>query len=73
MSASSPAAASRAGGQFYDGRENLIAQDSRGKGGLAGADELSLFGKVSVSLASSQRVSASVNYYTFRQDLKYGR
>ena len=60
-------------GQFYDGRENLIAQDPRGQGGLAGADEGSLFGKVEVPVASSQRVSASVNYYSFRQDLEYGR
>lgn len=60
-------------GQFYDGRGNLIAQDPRGQGGLAGADEWSLFGKVDVPVASSQRVSASVNYYSFRQDLEYGR
>ncbi len=60
-------------GQFYDGRGNLIAQDPRGQGGLAGADEWSLFGKVDIPVASSQRVSASVNYYSFRQDLEYGR
>lgn len=60
-------------GQFYDGRENLISQDPRGQGGLAGADEGGLFGKVNVPLASSQRVMASVNYYSFRQDLEYGR
>lgn len=60
-------------GQFYDGRGNLIAQDPRGQGGLAGADEWSLFGKVDVPVTSSQRVSASVNYYSFRQDLEYGR
>jgi iron complex outermembrane receptor protein len=60
-------------GQFYDGDGNLIAQDPRGQGGLAGADEGSLFGKGTVSLAPTQRVSASVNYYSLRQDLKYGR
>ncbi|PQJ35149.1 hypothetical protein BSZ35_11570 [Salinibacter sp. 10B] len=60
-------------GQFYDGKENLIAQDPRGQGGLAGANEWSLFGKAGIPVASSQRLSASVNYYTFRQDLKYGR
>ena len=60
-------------GQFYDGRENLLPQDPRGQGGLAGADKWSLFGKVDVPVASSQRLSASVNYYSFRQDLKYGR
>ncbi len=60
-------------GQFYDGRENLLPQDPRGQGGLAGADEWSLFGKVDVPVASSQRLLASVNYYSFRQDLEYGR
>jgi len=60
-------------GQFYDGRENLIAQDPRGQGGLAGADEGSLFGKVEGGIAESQRLMASVNYYSFRQDLEYGR
>jgi len=60
-------------GQFYDGKENLIAQDPRGQGGLAGADEWSLFGKADVSVAPSQRLSASVNYYSVRQDLEYGR
>ena len=60
-------------GQFYDGRENLIAQDPRGQGGLAGADEGSLFGKVEGRIAESQRLMASVNYYSFRQDLEYGR
>jgi iron complex outermembrane receptor protein len=60
-------------GQFYDGKENLIAQDPRGQGGLAGADEWSLFGKADVSLAPSQRLSASANYYSVRQDLEYGR
>ncbi len=60
-------------GQFYDGKENLIAQDPRGQGGLAGADEGSVFGKIDIPFASSQRLSASINYYTFRQDLNYGR
>jgi iron complex outermembrane receptor protein len=60
-------------GQFYDGRENLLPQDPRGQGGLAGADEWSLFGKMKAPLASSQRLTASVNYYSFRQDLEYGR
>lgn len=60
-------------GQFYDGRENLIAQDPRGQGGLAGADEISLFGKVGDTIAESQRLTASVNFYSFRQDLEYGR
>ena len=60
-------------GQFYDGKENLIAQDPRGQGGLAGADEISLFGKVGSTVAESQHLSASVNFYSFRQDLKYGR
>lgn len=60
-------------GQFYDGKGNLIAQDPRGQGGLAGADELSLFWKVESPLTESQRVTASVNYYSFRQDLEYGR
>ena len=60
-------------GQFYDGRGTLIAQDPRGQGGLAGADEGSLFGKVDVPIAPSQRLSASVNYYSFRQELEYGR
>ena len=60
-------------GQFYDGRENLIAQDPRGQGGLAGSDELNLFGKVGGSLAESQRLTGTVQYYSIRQDLKYGR
>jgi iron complex outermembrane receptor protein len=60
-------------GQFYDGRENLIAQDPRGQGGLAGADEGSLYGKVEGDIAGAQRLTASVNYYSFRQDLEYGR
>ena len=60
-------------GQFYDGRGNLIAQDPRGQGGLAGADEISLFGKVEGIVAESQRLLASVNYYSFRQDLEFGR
>ncbi|MCS3667293.1 iron complex outermembrane receptor protein [Salinibacter ruber] len=60
-------------GQFYDGRGTLIPQDPRGQGGLAGADEWGLFGKVDAPVAPSQRVSASVNYYSFRQDLEYGR
>ncbi|WP_263841754.1 TonB-dependent receptor [Salinibacter sp.] len=60
-------------GQFYDGRGNLLPQDPRGQGGLAGADEWSLFSKVEVPLASFQRLTASVNYYSFRQDLEYGR
>jgi len=60
-------------GQFYDGKGNLLPQDPRGQGGLAGADEWSLFGKVDVPLGGSQRLTGSVNYYSFRQDLKYGR
>jgi iron complex outermembrane receptor protein len=60
-------------GQFYDGTGSLLPQDPRGQGGLAGADERSFFGKVTVPLASSQRLSGSVNYYSFRQDLEYGR
>ncbi len=60
-------------GQFYDGRGNLIAQDPRGQGGLAGADEISLFSKVGGLVTESQYLSASVNFYSFRQDLKYGR
>ena len=60
-------------GQFYDGEGRLLPQDPRGQGGLAGADEGSLFGKVDVPLAPSQRLSASVNYYSFRQDLEFGR
>ncbi len=60
-------------GQFYDGRGNMIAQDPRGQGGLAGAGEVSLFGKVGGSVAEYQQLSASVNFYSFRQDLEYGR
>jgi iron complex outermembrane receptor protein len=60
-------------GQFYDAKERLIAQDPRGQGGLAGADEWSLFGKAETSLPPSQRLSGSVNYYSIRQELEYGR
>jgi iron complex outermembrane receptor protein len=60
-------------GQFYDGKENLIAQDPRGQGGLTGSDEMSLFWKMGSTVAESQRLSASINYYSFRQDLEYGR
>ena len=60
-------------GQFFDGRENLIAQDPRGQGGLAGADEISLFGKANTSFAASQKLTASIQFYSLRQDLQYGR
>lgn len=60
-------------GQFYDGRGNLIAQDPRGQGGLAGANEISLFGKAGGAIGESQRLTAFANYYSFRQDLEYGR
>ena len=60
-------------GQFYDGRENLLPQDPRGQGGLAGADEISLYGKGTQSIGGAQRLTASINYYSFLQDLEYGR
>lgn len=60
-------------GQFYDGRGNLISQDPRGQGGLAGADEVSLFGKATVPVAESQQLTGTVQYYSLRQELEYGR
>jgi len=60
-------------GQFYDGKENLIAQDPRGQGGLAGADEINLFGKVGGNLTEAQRLTATVSYYSFLQDIEYKR
>jgi len=60
-------------GQFYDAKERLLPQDPRGQGGLAGADEISFFGKVGGALSESQHVTASVNYFSFLQDMEYGR
>lgn len=60
-------------GQFFDAKENLIAQDPRGQGGLAGADEVSLFGKVGGSIAPSQRLTVSANYFSFLQEMEYAR
>lgn len=60
-------------GQFYDGKGNLIAQDPRGQGGLAGANEYSVLGKAGVPLATAQRLSATVSYYSFLQDMEYAR
>lgn len=60
-------------GQFYDGEDRLIPQDPRGQGGLAGANELNLLAKVGGHLTDQQRLTASVNYYTFFQHMKYGR
>jgi iron complex outermembrane receptor protein len=60
-------------GQFYDGRGNLLPQDPRGQGGLAGADEISLFAKAGASFGGAQRLEGSVNYYSFLQDMEYGR
>lgn len=60
-------------GQFYDAKERLLPQDPRGQGGLAGADDISLFGKVGGALGMSQHLTASVNYYSFLQDMEYGR
>ena len=60
-------------GQFYDGRENLIAQDPRGQGGLAGANEVNVFGKANVPLTESQRLTGTVQYYSLRQEMEFGR
>ncbi len=60
-------------GQFYDGRGNLVAQDPHGQGGLAGANEVNVFGKANVPLAESQRLTGTVQYYSLRQELEYGR
>ncbi|WP_103028947.1 TonB-dependent receptor [Salinibacter altiplanensis] len=60
-------------GQFYDGRGNLTPQNPRGQGGLAGADDVSLFGKATVPVAESQQLTGMVQYYSLRQELEYGR
>jgi iron complex outermembrane receptor protein len=60
-------------GQFYDGDGNLIAQDPRGQGGLAGADEISVLGKVGGSFAPKQHLTGSVSYYSFLQNMEYER
>jgi iron complex outermembrane receptor protein len=60
-------------GQFHDMKERLLPQDPRGQGGLAGADDVSLLGKVGGALGTSQHLTASVNYYSFLQDMEYGR
>ncbi|MFB6274317.1 MAG: TonB-dependent receptor [Salinibacter sp.] len=60
-------------GQFFDAKERLLPQDPRGQGGLAGADEISLFGKVEGTIGAAQHLTASLNYYSFLQDMKYGR
>jgi len=60
-------------GQFYDGDGTLIAQDPRGQGGLAGADEISLLGKVGGSFAPKQHLTGSVSYYSFLQNMEYER
>lgn len=60
-------------GQFFDGKDRLLPQDPRGQGGLAGADEASLFGKVGGAIAESQHLTATLSYYSFLQDMEYGR
>ncbi len=60
-------------GQFYDGKKQLIPQDPYGRGGRAGATEISLFGKVDRPLADAQRLAATVSYYSILQSMEYGR
>lgn len=60
-------------GQFYDGKGNLLPQDPRGQGGLAGADEINLLGKAGGDVGDEQRLTATLSYYSFLQDMEYGR